>query len=282
MVTKISLPYYNSIAVVSDVVDERERYKLFYALLKPQLINHLRNYIKYKGNPEFINPLELSMFTTDVDNRKKSLINLYKPKEDQSLYQILRNMRSNHGLNFCPSCGEEGAPDTLDHYLPKDSFPEFSFSPINLVPMCSKCQTKKGKDYLSVNKSKVFLHPYYDDCENTVFKIEFIGDLRNPYFELDVTNNIDRELRDIIIAHTISLNLVERMQSKFKDLHISLMRTIARNRQATDPCSARQILRLFIDNQNHDNSWLKIYYLSVLEDAVMIDFLENGQLPNNI
>lgn len=282
MVTKISQPYYDSLAVVSEVIDERKKYKSFYDSLKPQLISHLKNYIQYKGNPEFITPLDLSNFTSDTDKRKKSLINLYKPKEDQSLYRIFKDMRSKHGLNFCPSCGEEGAPDTLDHYLPKDSFPELAFSPINLVPMCSKCQNKKGEDYLSLNNSKAFLHPYYDDCGNTVFKIKFLGDFRNPYFELDITNDMDKNLRDIIVCHTISLNLVERMQSKFKDLHINLMKIIAEERLEANPCSVSQIIRLFIRNQDHENSWLKIYYSSVSEDTQMMDFLENGQLPNNI
>lgn len=282
MVSKVSPPYYNTSAVVSQVIDERQKYKPFYTSLKPQLLNLLESYYKYKGNPEFLIPLNLSNFTQDVDKRKKSLINLYAAKEEQSHYLILRNMRSNHGLNFCPSCGEEGTPETLDHYLPKNSFPELSFSPINLVPMCSKCQNRKGEEYLSLNKSKMFLHPYYDDCVKTVFKIKFIGDLRNPYFELDIINNLDKQLRDIIISHTISLNLVERMQSKFKDLHINLMRTIAEERSEPDPCSVRQIIRLFIRNQDRQNSWLKIYYSSILADDDIIDFLENGQLPNNI
>lgn len=282
MVTKISPPYYDTSAVVTQVIDERQKYKSFYNALKPQLLNMLENYYKYKGNPEFITPLDLSYFTEEVDKRKNSLINLYAPKEDQSHYLIFRNMRSNHGLNFCPTCGEEGTPETLDHYLPKKTFPELSFSPINLVPMCSKCQYRKGEEYLSQNKSKIFLHPYYDDCDETIFKIKFIGDFRNPYFELDIINNIDKQLRDIIISHTVSLNLVDRMQSKFKDLHINLMRTVAQERLEQDPCSVKQIIRIFIRNQDRKNSWLKIYYSSILADDTLIDFLENGQLPNNI
>lgn len=62
----------------------------------------------------------------------------------------------------CPYCGGIGQPKTLDHYLPKAHFPQFSVVPLNLVPSCSDCnQSEKGHTYASKIEEQV-LHPYLD------------------------------------------------------------------------------------------------------------------------
>ncbi|MEA9728408.1 hypothetical protein VDF12_16155 [Xanthomonas campestris pv. raphani] len=60
----------------------------------------------------------------------------------------------------CPYCSL-GQATTLDHYLPKSRFPQFSVAVANLVPSCKDCQSKKGRDY-AVNKGTQTLHPYFD------------------------------------------------------------------------------------------------------------------------
>lgn len=61
----------------------------------------------------------------------------------------------------CPLCGEAPA-STLDHYLPRGAFPEFSVLPLNLVPACYDCNVKKGSNYNDGNGA-LFLHAYLDD-----------------------------------------------------------------------------------------------------------------------
>lgn len=61
----------------------------------------------------------------------------------------------------CPYCGL-GQATTLDHYLPKSRFPQFSVSVCNLVPSCRDCQSKKGRDY-ALHKFTQTLHPYFDN-----------------------------------------------------------------------------------------------------------------------
>ena len=56
---------------------------------------------------------------------------------------MLQSLR-NHDLQLCPACGEAGAPNTLDHYLPKGKYPHFCVTPHNLFPMCDACQRRKG------------------------------------------------------------------------------------------------------------------------------------------
>lgn len=69
----------------------------------------------------------------------------------------------------CPSCGISES-STLDHYLPKENYPEFSIFPKNLVPSCGVCNNRK-RDRILVDGTDVrmFLHPCYDTIPDTEF-----------------------------------------------------------------------------------------------------------------
>jgi len=61
----------------------------------------------------------------------------------------------------CPLCGI-GEPSTLDHYLPKEEFPEFSVFSKNLIPICSPCNSiYKGARWIE-NGKRLFIHTYFD------------------------------------------------------------------------------------------------------------------------
>lgn len=63
----------------------------------------------------------------------------------------------------CPYCGcVKGSNLTLDHYLAKSLFSEYSVTPLNLVPSCNHCNTSKSDKRFN-NKEEQVLHPYFDD-----------------------------------------------------------------------------------------------------------------------
>lgn len=118
MVAKLPMPEYDSLEVVSTVISERKRFLAFYRSITDDLRSQILSYLEVGGDPSVITPLNLRDYTDsddEAESRKKSLINLYSPKPDQAPYEILEDMRNEHGLLFCPSCGEDGAPGTLDH-----------------------------------------------------------------------------------------------------------------------------------------------------------------------
>lgn len=63
-------------------------------------------------------------------------------------------------LKWCPYCGIT-APMSFDHYLPKETFPEFSVDPQNLIRSCTKCNSTKGSRWISAG-DRLFIHFYYD------------------------------------------------------------------------------------------------------------------------
>ncbi|PDS68851.1 HNH endonuclease [Rhizobium phaseoli] len=61
----------------------------------------------------------------------------------------------------CPFCGGIGQVHTVDHYLPKSSFPVYSVLPDNLIPCCRDCNTGKMASFATTQKDQT-LHPYLD------------------------------------------------------------------------------------------------------------------------
>ncbi len=63
-------------------------------------------------------------------------------------------------VGSCPMCGNS-AVGTVEHYLPKTPFPEFSVFSWNLVPSCNSCNQKRGSKHVNGVKQKL-LHPIFD------------------------------------------------------------------------------------------------------------------------
>ncbi len=64
----------------------------------------------------------------------------------------------------CPYCGGIGRPQSLDHYLPKAHYPQYSVNPQNLIPSCRDCNTGKSNG-VAHNAADQLIHPYLDsDC----------------------------------------------------------------------------------------------------------------------
>ncbi|WP_394293633.1 HNH endonuclease [Aeromonas rivipollensis] len=80
-----------------------------------------------------------------------------KTKPAREIYDFLL---SRAPLSRCPFCGI-GIVSTLDHYLPKSAYPQFSVLPINLVPSCKDCNTGKS-DSVATTAGAQSLHPYFD------------------------------------------------------------------------------------------------------------------------
>lgn len=285
MVASIAMPQEWSLGVLAKVMNERKKFLSFYERVYMDMQYQYICYKEYQGNPEKIFPLDISRYTDTRDEaiaRKNSLINMYSPKNNNWLYTILEKMRYRHELLFCPSCGEDGAPGTLDHYLPKTEFPELSICLLNLTPMCSKCQGKKSTDYLTSYNRKAFLHPYYDQIEECLFHIGISPPYKNPSFTITIKDNIHPQFRCLIESHIEGIGFIERIEIYCETKHMQLLKLMAEEREEEHPLSAAQLTRACfrLENKKAANAWGAIYFRSVLETPALLNYLEHGELPD--
>lgn len=115
----------------------------------------------------------------------------------------------------CPYCGIS-EPKTLDHYLPKESYPEFSVFPANLIPICHVCNSSyKGTQLLSNTGERLFLHSYFD----VLPLFDFICVQVNMGAEIEIEFNITPKADDpyfstVITNHFLKLGLKQRFARK--------------------------------------------------------------------
>lgn len=136
-----------------------------------RIIEKANNYKYYLDNLPVLYNDELLMINSDSDY-KSTMIKLYSQRfsnksydKAYNYYNILRNSQKH-----CPYCNfPTRAVKQLDHYLPKSNFPSQAINPQNLVPICIDCNELKKSSY-SLKKSKMFIHPYYDDFINNPFE----------------------------------------------------------------------------------------------------------------
>ncbi|MEP5267108.1 MAG: HNH endonuclease [Lentilitoribacter sp.] len=133
-------------------------------------------YPLYEG---FIYNYKVEVGTTCFNNHRDLLINYYE-NAPESLKRELLIRRNEHGLYSCPFCGNPKKPDTLDHFIPKDQWPEYSIFSNNLVPQCRNCAPIKGEEYYCVEDgSAKFIHPIYSDIlDKFRFKIKVAFDTK--------------------------------------------------------------------------------------------------------
>ncbi|SCA56748.1 Putative phage protein (fragment) [Candidatus Terasakiella magnetica] len=113
--------------------------------------------LPHTNHPRGTDPLILGSL------KKSDLTKLYtyrmlQKQPAKSIYDEI--MVAAHGK--CPFCGGIGHPETLDHYLAKSNYPQFSVLPANLVPACRDCNTGKGH-IRAQNAEEQVIHPYFDD-----------------------------------------------------------------------------------------------------------------------
>jgi hypothetical protein len=104
-------------------------------------------YVEAGGNPEVIPPWP------DIARHKTKLQSLYLNAKEGSTQKLILDELRSRKLQFYPACGEDGTPDTLDHYLPKETYPEFSVTPANLSPTCDARQAEKRSKTVDTQKA---------------------------------------------------------------------------------------------------------------------------------
>lgn len=90
-----------------------------------------------------------------IDIYSRQMAKLGKP--GRVFYDAIKMAAPNE---ICPVCGCNNV-ETVDHYLPKSKFPQYSIFVKNLVPACYLCNFGKN-DTSPLTRNEQPIHPYYD------------------------------------------------------------------------------------------------------------------------
>lgn len=276
MVVRLSLPPIDNLKLIEDIIEERQngRNKNFFNSIEAEWISRVGEYLNNEGSPQFINEWP------NIDSKKNTFQNLYNsPSENSVQGEILKELRD-HELRLCPSCGEAGSPNTLDHYLPKSKFPHFSVTPANLFPMCDACQTNKADLIGDETDPKFFLHPYFDNFMDTqIINLNIYQPFATPTFQIRVDSCLPPPQKRLLEKHIEKLNITNRYKRFFPGFYIKLLRN---SQQLRDK---GQNVQTNLENFRKDaeftspNSWEHVFYSSVLQNNDLLEYLEEENLP---
>lgn len=169
-------------------------------------------------------------------NLSDYLIELYN-SDSLVIKEFRKYLRSKQTRNITTTCQycTINSVNTLDHFIPKEDFPEFSVNPLNLLPCCPECNSKKHTFCFEGNDS-LFLNLYFDELPEKEYlkaDFDFTDDIPMVTFSLHNPENIEEPLFKTISNHYRKLNLLERMRAasedKITDIIISIEESFSLN-----------------------------------------------------
>lgn len=201
-------------------------------------IDHKYTIVEAKKDPL---KSRLETIRNDISNRYENYINLYNSDNLHSITNtpyntdpdlsylkkcykggtiplgvLIKRIRDNQDLKqqgLCQYCCIH-TPNSMDHYLPFDNFPEFSVMGLNLIPCCRDCNGIKH-EYWIENGYRGIINFYRDTIPSEQFlqcSVSFDpGNIYpNIFYRLDIPSVIDPKKVELIKNHFKRLNLCKR------------------------------------------------------------------------
>ena len=280
MPTKLEEPTIDDINLIDEIVKERigGSNEQFFKSFKSLWVDRYKEYLNNNGNPEMIN-------CSHVIQSKNKFINLYNSKPGIIKTDIIDLLRY-QGLTYCPFCSEAGVPVTLDHFLPKSDYPEYSLLSKNLVPMCDACQGSdaKGTKVFNDDNKRLFLHPYFDDIEDVeILILEILPPYDNDVkYKLYVNESLDNALKELSIRHIDELNMQKRFKIYFISQYIRLKKlTISMLKRGVRRDDIKGKIEDFYEERKITgiNYWDTVFYKSVLTNDSLLNYLKTMDIP---
>jgi len=169
--------------------------------MKP-LVN--QRYAQYLINTTSLNSIGESPFRESED--KTALQSCYTQDRENLLNEI-RTKQFGNLRDRCQYCDCDRV-SSLDHYLPKGEYPEFSILGVNLIPCCLTCNHDKSKLWLKEGQRQ-FINFYYDKIEDHRFLFCTVDFTQTSVIKFTIENrtNIDNDLLTTIKNHFKNMEL---------------------------------------------------------------------------
>jgi len=172
------------------------------------------NYICHMTNKYNVKALSRKLYELQANNQmigsltKKEMIKMYTIRfskhgsKARLYYDKIKNIS-----NKCLYCGI-GIVNTIDHFLPKNEYPDFSINKYNLVPSCRDCNTNKNNGIVYSEENQYF-HPYYEEIENSDWLKVNIKECSSLIIEYFIDKNIDKTMYARLNNQFIKLKLFD-------------------------------------------------------------------------
>ncbi len=243
--------------------------------MKPRLLSIYQNYDNLIT--QLNKPIEDSIFKDHVKT-----LNAFYSRAPKDLKEKLRSRRHDHFYNQCPFCGQPVEPVILDHFIPKNKWPEFSIFPNNLVSQCGNCSSKKSQHYYCDTTNFVkFIHPIYS---NLLCKVEFKFifsdvDVNNPEnadisLTFKIKKRVSKKQRIRISLHLKHLEIKEYALKYARDKFKKRLRE-ARLRKVYVPYLLNYTIKLY--SKEIDNHWDVCIYKAMLAEQSFMSFFNTNR-----
>ena len=199
----------------------------------------------------------------------------------RKLYLFLTTTSNNVVNNICPYCYLEPS-ETFDHFIPKKPFPHFSANPQNLIPCCSKCNSKKNDDWRATQRGKnvrLFLNAYIDDVMNQNFlQVAFSYPNNNivPSFSIS-QNGMPQDIFDIVESHFNRLDLATRYSDNSNKVIVelgNLIKALKRSGMDDDDIKKGLLEAMEEDEKTFGlNHWETVLKKACITDPVAYNYL---------
>ncbi|MHA0420693.1 HNH endonuclease [Escherichia coli] len=210
----------------------------------------------------------------------------YYEKAPRELNKLLLERRNEHELPFCPYCGNPMIPDTLDHFIPKGKWPEFSIFPNNLVPQCRGCAPVKGEHYYCIeNNLAMFIHPiYFNFLEN--FRFSMNVSLNTESNDISVVVKLKRIIETQaddqrrVIIHAEKLKIKSRIIHYCKKEFRQWKRRLANAKFDVSTALKQRLSE--ISQPDIGKDWQSAFYSALLQNQEIIDYMNSLHPAENL
>lgn len=245
----------------------------------PQFKLMRKRYIQYKrflGSPFLLAPV---IFDEDFKSSLK-----YHFSHPRSELDYIEKIRYKLSPNCCPLCGGFGT-HTVDHFLPKATYPEFTIFSLNLVPACS-CNSLRSNVTHGSAPHESTIHPYFDQgLDERLIKATIRGRL------LDEDVEVNFEALPCLAIHLDKINFhIEHVIRKSAARHwmegkwamlirrpASVITTIPDNLERLTEQTLIEYLDKIISDTDKShatpNNWYSMFFYGIRTDAALLSWL---------
>lgn len=260
-------PYKAFCKIVDVKVKEKQE------ILSPLSENILARFGQYRASTTTLAHIGCYTFTID---QKGALIDCYtgKTKPLEEMLTAIRASQPSEIIGQCQYCGI-GRPETFDHYLPKEDFPEFSAFALNLLPCCHECNTRKSTEFLRSGKRQI-INLYFDHLPTVQFlftTIKYKDKIPIANFELVKPTSISEDEFEVIIAHYRRLKLLDRFRECAPEVFSETKALIQVHERKRTRSRIQEWLRKEAERFEQlysVNHWKRVLHLEMSQDQVFI------------